>query len=116
MAQLLLLEPRPLPPLLRLLPLLPPRLAAPLLLDRLLVLRPVVEREELEREEVDEPDREDVERFVVAREVVERPVLDRFPWAAFASSFCAWSNSRWRALPSLLLSRRAFVTNVRRSV
>lgn len=105
-------------------PRLPVERLVPLPLERLVVARPLLdprplverdepERDELEREEVDrdEVEREDVERLLVERE--ERPAV--VPFAAFASCFCACSNSRWSAFPSLLLSRRALVMNLRTS-
>lgn len=108
--------------LLRLLPLVPERLA---------VLRPLVEREGVEREVVerdavepedperDEEARDEDDRLLVPRDELDRDepeLLVRVPDAALASCFCARSNSRWRALASLLLSRRALVTNDRRSL
>jgi hypothetical protein len=78
--------------------LLPARLVEALpLLVRLLVLRPPVERPEVERD------------------ALERRAVERVPFAAFANSFCAWSNSRCSAFATLLLSRRALVTKPRRS-
>lgn len=103
---------------------------------RFAVLRPPPEREDVEREDEPEPDelerdeparppaeleraeleRDVLERDELEREVLERDAPERVPEAAFASCFWAWSNSRWSALASLLLSRRALETNPRRSL